>query len=63
LTTGPPGAAILPTAPRRRGLHNLESLPADGFTIACFLVKIRGTSAGWTRAVAILERQAAVAER
>jgi kynurenine formamidase len=36
-------------------LHNLESLPADGFTIACFPVKIRGASAGWTRAVAILE--------
>jgi len=37
-------------------LHNLESLPADGFTIACFPVKIRGASAGWTRAVAILDR-------
>ncbi len=35
-------------------LHNLESLPADGFTVACFPVKIRGASAGWTRAVAIL---------
>ena len=37
-------------------LHNLESLPADGFTIACFPVKIRGASAGWTRAVAIFDR-------
>jgi len=37
-------------------LHNLESLPADGFTIACFPVKIRGASAGWTRAVAIVDR-------
>ncbi len=36
-------------------LHNLESLPARGFTIACFPVKIRGASAGWTRAVAIVE--------
>ena len=27
-------------------LHNLEALPADGFTIACFPVKIRGASAG-----------------
>jgi kynurenine formamidase len=36
-------------------LHNLEALPPDGFTIACFPVKIRGASAGWTRAVAILE--------
>ena len=36
-------------------LHNLEALPPNGFTIACFPVKIRGASAGWTRAVAILE--------
>ena len=37
-------------------LHNLEALPSDGFTIACFPVKIRGASAGWTRAVAIFDR-------
>jgi len=36
-------------------LHNLEQLPADGFVVSCFPVKIRGASAGWTRAVAILE--------
>jgi kynurenine formamidase len=36
-------------------LHNLEALPADGFTIACFPVKIRAASAGWTRAVAIFD--------
>ena len=36
-------------------LHNLEPLPPDGFAIACFPVKIRGASAGWTRAVAILD--------
>ena len=36
-------------------LHNLQNLPASGYTIACFPVKIRGASAGWTRAVAILE--------
>jgi len=36
-------------------LHNLEQLPATGFTIACFPVKIRAASAGWTRAVAILD--------
>jgi kynurenine formamidase len=36
-------------------LHNLEVLPGDGFQIACFPMKIRGASAGWTRAVAILE--------
>jgi kynurenine formamidase len=37
-------------------LHNLEALPADDFTVSCFPVKIRGASAGWTRAVAILDR-------
>jgi kynurenine formamidase len=36
-------------------LHNLESLPAHGFTIACFPVKIARASAGWTRAVAIID--------
>jgi len=36
-------------------LHNLESLPATGFYISCFAHKIRGASAGWTRAVAIFD--------
>lgn len=36
-------------------LHNLEALPASGFTVACFPVKIRAASAGWTRAVAIID--------
>jgi kynurenine formamidase len=36
-------------------LHNLEALPSHGFTISCFPHKIRGASAGWTRAVAILD--------
>jgi kynurenine formamidase len=36
-------------------LHNLEALPADGFIVSCFPHKIRGASAGWTRAVAILD--------
>jgi kynurenine formamidase len=36
-------------------LHNLEILPSKGFDVACFPVKIAGGSAGWTRAVAILE--------
>jgi kynurenine formamidase len=36
-------------------LHNLEALPGNGFTIACFPVKIRGASAGWTRAVALFD--------
>ena len=36
-------------------LHNLEVLPSDGFTVVCFPTKIQGASAGWTRAVAIIE--------
>ena len=36
-------------------LHNLESLPPTGFIIACFPVKIRSASAGWTRAVAVFD--------
>ena len=36
-------------------LHNLEALPATGFYISCFPHKIRGASAGWTRAVAIFD--------
>jgi kynurenine formamidase len=37
-------------------LHNLEALPADGFMVSCFPVKIKGASAGWTRAVAIMDK-------
>lgn len=36
-------------------LHNLEALPATGFTVSCFPVKIHAASAGWTRAVAIID--------
>ncbi len=36
-------------------LHNLEVLPASGFMVSCFPHKIKGASAGWTRAVAIFE--------
>ncbi len=36
-------------------LHGLQQLPATGFLISCLPVKIQGGSAGWTRAVAILE--------
>ena len=36
-------------------LHNLEALPAKGFAVSCFPVRVRGASAGWTRAVAILD--------
>ena len=37
-------------------LHNLEVLPDYGFMISCFPHKIRAASAGWVRAVAILEK-------
>jgi len=36
-------------------LHNLEALPPDGFIVSCFPVKIKGASAGWTRAVALID--------
>jgi kynurenine formamidase len=36
-------------------LANLDRLPPDGFMVACFPVKVHRGSAGWTRAVAIIE--------
>ncbi|HKR17130.1 cyclase family protein [Rhizorhapis sp.] len=36
-------------------LHGLEALPSHGFAVACFPVKIERASAGWTRAVAIID--------
>jgi kynurenine formamidase len=36
-------------------LTNMEALPAFGFTLSCFPVKIERASAGWIRAVAILD--------
>ncbi|MFC6686498.1 cyclase family protein [Jhaorihella thermophila] len=36
-------------------LTNLDQLPPTGFTISCFPYKIKGASAGFTRAVAIFE--------
>ena len=36
-------------------LSNLEALPADGFIVACFPVKVHRGSAGWTRAVGIID--------
>jgi kynurenine formamidase len=35
-------------------LANLDQLPPFGFTVSCFPVKIKGGSAGWCRAVAIV---------
>lgn len=37
-------------------LTNLDLLPSRGFRVACFPTKIKGGSAGWTRAVAIFEQ-------
>ena len=36
-------------------LQGLDEIPAFGFTVACFPTKVRGASAGWTRAVAIFD--------
>lgn len=36
-------------------LHNLEAVPATGFRVACFPVKIEKASAGWVRAVALID--------
>jgi kynurenine formamidase len=35
-------------------MTNLDAIPPTGFTVACFPLKIKGASAGLTRAVAIL---------
>lgn len=37
-------------------LTNLDRLPPYGFKVVCFPIKIEGASAGWTRAVAILDK-------
>jgi kynurenine formamidase len=36
-------------------LTNLDQLPPFGFTVSCFPIKIKGCSAGWIRAVAMIE--------
>jgi kynurenine formamidase len=36
-------------------LQNLEALPDHGFTVCCFPVKIEAASAGWVRAVALVD--------
>jgi len=36
-------------------LTNLDQVPPYGFTFFCFPVKIKGASAGWIRAVAVIE--------
>jgi kynurenine formamidase len=33
----------------------VKSLPPKGFTVACFPYKLKGGSAGWTRAVALFD--------
>jgi kynurenine formamidase len=36
-------------------LHALEQLPDTGFTVVCFPVAVARASAGWTRAVAVID--------
>jgi kynurenine formamidase len=36
-------------------LHGLEQLPDTGFTVVCFPVNVAAASAGWTRAVALVD--------
>jgi cyclase len=36
-------------------LAQLDTLPAHGFTVSCFPVKIARAGAGWTRAVALID--------
>ncbi|MEQ1647127.1 MAG: cyclase family protein [Hyphomicrobiaceae bacterium] len=36
-------------------LGQLDQLPAKGFKVACFPVKVKAASGGWTRAVAIID--------
>lgn len=36
-------------------LANLDQLPSTGFTLSCFPVKVKAASAGWIRAVALLD--------
>ena len=38
-------------------LAHLERLPAAGFKVSCFPVRIKGTGAAWARAVAFLEEK------
>lgn len=37
-------------------LAHLENIPATGFKIICFPIKIKGTGAAWSRVTAILEK-------
>lgn len=37
-------------------LAHLENIPATGFKVICFPIKIKGTGAAWARVVAILEK-------
>jgi len=36
-------------------LHNLEALPSRGFDVLCMPIKIKAASAGWVRAVGVIE--------
>ncbi|MCU1842818.1 hypothetical protein OZZ98_09825 [Enterococcus sp. E5-79] len=36
---------------------NLDKLPATGFKLSCYPVKIKKASAGWIRAVTMIEEK------
>ncbi len=38
-------------------LTNLDKVAPHGFTFICFPIKIKGASAGWVRAVAVIEEE------
>jgi len=37
-------------------LSNIDKLPAFGFDVICFPVKIKDASAGWSRVVALVDK-------
>ena len=51
---GEPIRLAMPRYHEHDGVWDEQQLPADGFKVACFPVKIARASAGWTRAVAII---------
>ena len=51
---GPQGGAPYRLLPYREAAQS-RGAPRDGFTVSCFPAKIEGASAGWTRAVAIID--------
>lgn len=48
---------VVTDPPFRRPKIDLEALPPHGFTVSCFSHTIKGASAGWPRAVAIIDER------